>query len=149
MTHSPRETVGWARGIFVVCVSVKCSLTGDCAIKVSPKGWLLQARILASAVFRRDMDVGLQDGHHDQFPLVSLKKICEQDEAYGRQLYSWTMTANTSWKGLVIQNYVGKHNKHTHRQSISHSNMLYKLSYHPQWTTNHTRLAKVKVSYHG
>lgn len=34
---------------------------------------ILQARILASALFSKDMDVGLQEGHQDQFPEVVLK----------------------------------------------------------------------------
>lgn len=35
---------------------------------------ILQARILASALFNNVMDVGLQEGHQDQFPEVCLKK---------------------------------------------------------------------------
>lgn len=37
------------------------------------KGFI-QARILASALFNNDIDVGLQDGHHDQYPEVGLQK---------------------------------------------------------------------------
>lgn len=33
---------------------------------------IIQARILASALFNSDIDVGLQDGHHDQYPEVGL-----------------------------------------------------------------------------
>ncbi len=60
---------------------------------------ILQARILASALFNNDMDVGLQEGHQNQFPEVCLKKEINlqsvNDESWRkRSFYSqWMMRA--------------------------------------------------------
>lgn len=41
--------------------------------KIKDIFWHIQARILASALFSKDIDVGHQDGHQDQFPEFGLK----------------------------------------------------------------------------
>lgn len=51
---------------------------------------ILHARILASALFNKDMDVGLQEGHQDQFPEVDLNRQRNTESLNGessRKLY--------------------------------------------------------------